>query len=369
MPSERNNKQKKLLILCPHPLGYVPGQRLKYEQYLEIFKTNGYQVRVSPFMSEAFQKIVYTKGHYLSKLFWTLFGYARRIYDLFSLPCYDIVYVFLWVTPFGPPLFERLTSKLSHKLIYDIDDMIYLQDHRSKTNPIISKIKGKNKPVYLFRAANYVITSTETIEEFAKKINDKVVNIPVTINTSAYTPKISYVKQKEKIIIGWSGSYTTSPYLHLLDDVLLQVRRKYDFTLLVMGDENFRIPGIDVKAIPWQEGYEIATIRSFDIGLYPLPNDEWVLGKGGGKALQYMAVGVPTIATGVGVNFKIIDNGENGFLVSSQEEWVDRICQLIADESLREKMGTKGTETIEKYYSVNANKDKYLSILNILSAS
>src|SRR5689334_5541209 len=103
MQSEKRNK--KILILCPHPVGYVPGQRLKYEQYFDIFKENGYEITVSPFMSESFQKIVYKKGKVLKKMYWTIIGYLRRIRDLFRIRKYDVVYVFLWVAPFAPNIF------------------------------------------------------------------------------------------------------------------------------------------------------------------------------------------------------------------------------------------------------------------------
>src|SRR5438128_2448625 len=78
-----NTKNKKrMLVLCPHPVGYAPGQRLKYEQYFDIFKENGYELTVSPFMTESFQKIVYKNGNFLRKAWWTIFGYTKRLLDL-----------------------------------------------------------------------------------------------------------------------------------------------------------------------------------------------------------------------------------------------------------------------------------------------
>ena len=134
-----------------------------------------------------------------------------------------------------------------------------------------------------------------------------------------------------------------------------------------MGDAGFTLNGVEVEALPWCEKYEVEVISRFDIGVYPLPNEEWVLGKSGLKALQYMALGIPTVATDIGTIHRIIRSGENGFLVSSEEEWKTTIERLINDECLRQNAGKQGTLTVEELYSINANKGKYLTILNGLT--
>jgi glycosyltransferase involved in cell wall biosynthesis len=362
MSLEKNNKKRKVLVLCPHPVGYAPGQRLRYEQYLDSFRDAGYVVDVSPFMTEKFQKMVYSTGRIPEKFFWTFIGYVKRFFTLFTLRQYDVIYIFLWVTPFGFPVFEWIVKLFSRKLIYDIDDLIYSKS-RSKANPIISGIKGRSKPIYLFKKADHIITSTVTIEEFARQFNNQITNIPVTVDTVKYSPRTDY-KIRNKITLGWSGSLSTSPYMHLLDEMLLELKKKLDFKLLILGDPYFSIPNVDVEALAWTEGNEVETIRQFDIGLYPLPDEQWILGKGGGKALQYMALGVPTVATAIGMNFKIIANDINGFLVNTSEEWIDAIIKLANDQQLRERIGKSGIETVEKSYSINANKKHYLSILD-----
>src|SRR5690606_2998172 len=120
-----------------------------------------------------------------------------------------------------------------------------------------------------------------------------------------------------KVVVGWSGSISTAPYLYLLQDVLKEVNNICPFKLLVIGDKRFNIEGLDIETLDWSEEKEIPTLQRMDIGLYPLPlDDEWVLGKSGGKALQYMAVGIPTIATAIGANFRVIEEGESGYLVT-----------------------------------------------------
>ncbi|HZH96140.1 MAG TPA: glycosyltransferase, partial [Flavisolibacter sp.] len=137
---------------------------------------------------------------------------------------------------------------------------------------------------------------------------------------------------------------------------------------VVMGDTGFHIEGVEVESLPWKESYEVEVISRFDVGLYPLPDEKWVYGKSGLKALQYMALGIPTVATALGTIFRIIKDGENGFLVQSKEEWKKRLIELISDQQLRERVGKKAAATVEEHYSVNANKSNYLSILNNLTA-
>ncbi len=352
-----------MIVICPHPENTAPGQRLKYEQYFDYFREHNIELTVRPFMSSRFQKIVYRKGNIPEKIFWTLVGYIKRTLLLFSLRKYDIVYIFLWVTPFGKPVYEWLYTKMAQKVIYDIDDLVFLRE-TSNANKFIANLKGKYKSIFLMKKADHVITCTPYLDEFVRKHNSRTTDISSTINTDKYKAKKIYSLINGKIVLGWSGSHTTSKYLYLLEPVFRQLKKEgFLFKLMVMGDDTFRLEGIEVEALPWKESYEVEVIRTFDIGLYPLPDEPWVYGKSGLKALQYMAAGVPTIATSISTNFRIIENDVNGFLAISNEEWINYIKKLILDETLRERIGKKGAETVENKFSVNANKDTYLSII------
>jgi L-malate glycosyltransferase len=360
-------KKKRILFVCPYPENVAPSQRLKFEQYYPHFREAGYEVVTSSYISSAFWKIIYKKGNFTAKAWYSLTGYLKRIADLFRLGQFDIVYVHLWVTPFGHPVFEWLYRKASRKLVYDIDDLVYLKNVESKAHPLVTLIKGREKPLFLMKAADHVITCTPYLDEFVKKFNSHTTDISSTIDTEKYIPKKDYAVPG-KVTIGWSGSHSTSRYLHLLDDVFRDLARSYSFKLLVMGDENFSIDGVEVEAIPWNESYEVEIISRFDIGVYPLPDEEWVLGKSGLKALQYMAAGIPTVATAIGAIFRIIQDKKNGFLVDSRLEWKQCLIQLLSDVKLRNEIGKKAIFTVEKKFSVKATKNVYLSILNELSS-
>ena len=299
-------------------------------------------------------------GNLHLKTFWVMFGYGRRIFDLFKVPFYDGVYVSLNVTPFADSFFERAVRLLSKKMIYDIDDLVFM-GKTSKVNRLISFLKPREKVFYLMKNADHVITCTPYLDEIARNHNHKTTDISSTIQTDKYLPRISSQKSKP-LTLGWSGSYSTSPYMKLLGGVLKELKKKHDFNILVIGDENFAIEGLEIEAIRWSEETEVSSLSRIDIGLYPLPNEEWVLGKSGLKALQYMALGIPTVATAIGANFRVIEDGVSGFLVKTESEWLDRLDKLLTDSRLREKIGIKARERVQNLYSVQANEPVYLKI-------
>lgn len=356
--------RKKILILCPHPENVAPGQRLKYEQYFNHWRESGYDIKVSSFMSLQFWNIVYKKGFIVEKVFWTIFGYSRRVINLFQLPFYDITYVFLWGTPFGSSLYEKMVRLLSKKLIYDIDDMVFL-GHSSDANKFWQALKGKEKMITLMKLANHVITCTPKLDEFVKQYNINTTDISSTVDTTNKYVPINNYKNDHQIVLGWSGSHSTSKYLYLLEKVFIELAKKYDYKLMVMGDASFQILGVNVEAYDWAENIEIYTLQRFDIGLYPLPDEEWVYGKSGLKAIQYMALGIPTIATSLGANYRIIEHEQNGYLINPNDfnDWKDKIEELILSSELREKFGVAGRKSIVEKYSLEANKEKYLEIL------
>ncbi|MFC6998580.1 glycosyltransferase [Rufibacter roseus] len=353
----------KILFIVPYPYDKAPSQRLKFEQYVPIFKKEGIEVEYSSFFDEEAWSILYKKGKFISKVAAVFRGYFRRVSDLFRLRKYDVVFVHLWVTPIGPPIFEWIYSRVGRNMIYDIDDLVFLNSakHMAWWKKILS---SKDKPIYLMKKAEHVLTGTPYLKDFALRYNPNSTDISVTMDTERYMPINTY-SNEGKVVVGWSGSVSTSPYLFLLKDVLQEVNAKFPFKLLVIGDKQFHIEGLDIETLDWTQEMEIPTLQRMDIGLYPLPlDDEWVLGKSGGKALQYMAVGVPAIATAIGANFRVIEDGVSGYLVTTKEEWKERLLYLLQHPEERRKIGLAGRKRIEEKFSVKKTKYTYLAVFN-----
>ena len=311
-------------------------------------------------MDEDLWRVIYQKGFFFQKVLGIFKGYCRRVKDIFRLRQFDLIYIHLWVTPIGGSFFERIFAAFSKKMIYDIDDMVFL-GHSSDANTKLAFLKGKSKSMLLMKKADHVIACTPKLHEFVMQFNSEVSDISSTINTEIYQPKSSQ-ELNSPIIIGWSGSHSTSKYLHLLSAVFLRLQQRYNIVLKVIGDAEFLIPAVKVDAMEWNLDSEVQELKTFDIGVYPLPDEEWVYGKSGLKALQYMSLGIPTVATDIGANKRIIKNGINGFLVKNEEEWIDCIIRLISDKALRERMAANAIQTVQDQFSLDANQHKYLNI-------
>lgn len=351
----------KVLFLLPYPVDTVPGQRLKFEQYFDYFRGNNIEIKVCSFISPRFYKILYKKGRYLTKILYTLKGYLLRLRHIFDAREFDVVYLFLWLAPFGPAALEFLLKKMNRPVIYDIDDLVYLP-HSSEANKFTRFLKNKNRITVNMKMAEHIIVCTEHLRRYALQYNKNVTNISSTIDTRRYFVHNPYSNER-KVVVGWSGSHTTSQYLHLLDDVLGKLQKKYGIGIKVIGDKDFQIPDVETEAQNWKLDTEVEDLQKIDIGLYPLPDEEWVLGKSGLKALQYMAVGIPVVCTAIGEAARFIQDNVNGFLAENKEDWLNKISLLIENPELRRRLGAAARKTVEERFSLEANAPRYLGIL------
>lgn len=358
----QNKNKIKVLFLVPYPKNSAPSQRLKFEQYFDYFEKNNIKITFCPFYTKKMYSYLYEKGHSFKKIFNVLARLLIRLKQVFSAINYDLVYLHLEASPLRVLFFEKLLVLLGKPIIYDIDDLIYLPKKRNLTR-IVSFIFAKTpkKVNYLMTKSKYVIVCTNYLKSYSLKFNRNVINISSTINTDTYLPKKH--TEKKQVCVGWSGSHSTAPYLKILAGVLKKLQKKYNIKIKVIGDSSFKIEGLNIEAKNWNEKTEIEDLKEIDIGLYPLPKDEWVFGKSGLKALQYMALGIPPVCSAIGTNFEIISDGKDGFLARSDKEWFEKISLLIENKELRKKIGIEARKKVEKKYSVKVNAPRYLNVI------
>ncbi len=355
----------KVLFIEPYPTE-GPSSRYRVEQYIPYFRDSGVICQVRPFVSPAFYKILYRKGNYLKKIIYFIASSVRRFGDIFRAFYSDIVFIHLEAYPFGPPLFEWFIKMCNKKIIYDLDDAIYL-GLTSSVNRAVKYLKCPSKINMIIMISGHVVTCNEYLGDYARGVNPNVTVISTSLDTSKFMP-VKKAMNPGRLTIGWIGSYSTASYLDLIKDALLEVSGRYPFVLKIIGAGDYDIgingPSIEVLRLKWELGDEIRQFQSLDIGIYPLPDDKWVLGKTGFKTMQYMSVGVPCVVSNVGRNKRIVQDGVNGFLAGTKKEWVDKISMLIENRELREKIGAAGRKTVEEKFSVKVNMPKYIEIFN-----
>jgi glycosyltransferase involved in cell wall biosynthesis len=266
----------------------------------------------------------------------------------------------------GTSFFERQFARKA-KMIFDFDDSIWVQNV-SAGNKMFSFFKNAEKTKDIIAKADLVFAGNNYLAGFARQFNENVVIVPTTIDTEIYKPILK--NAKEKICIGWSGSITTIEHMETKMQALKAIKNKYGNKVYfkIIGDGRYYNEDLKTQGLPWKKETEIHDMAEFDIGIMPLPDTEWAKGKCGLKGLQYMALGVPTIMSPVGVNSEIIQDGENGFLADSDEEWVNKLSLLIESFELRRKIGNTGRKTVEEKYSIHTNSKLYLRYFDQLTS-
>jgi glycosyltransferase involved in cell wall biosynthesis len=353
--------KQKIAILCPYPLQQAPSQRFRFEQYLEFLSENNLEISVFPFLNQGAWEIFYHQGKPFQKSIALILGMFRRGFLMFNLLSFPIIFIHREAAPMGPPVFEWILCKVFKKqVIYDFDDAIWLPNY-SKQHEKFHRLKAYWKIKHIVRWANTVVVGNSFLAEYALRFNGNVTIIPTTIDLRFHR-KPTAICENHPLVIGWTGSHTTINYLLEIADSLEILASKHHFVFRVISNlpPDFDLPNVDF--VKWNQATEMQDLSSFDIGVMPLTDDEWSKGKCGFKALQYMSLGIPTVASDVGVNANIIEDGKNGFLIHTKEDWVIRLTELLTNPVLRSRLGSASKDTVKMEFSVEANQHKYLKL-------
>jgi len=274
------------------------------------------------------------------------------------------------VFPFGPAILERLYGIISRRIIYDIEDNIISDESYEQTYNLSNKrktigfLKSKKKYEYLIKISDVVITSSPVLSERCNELSgsDKSIFIPSTLNEKRFLPRTSSVN-KEKLTIGWTGTFSTKPFLEIVIPSLEALYKERDFKMKVIGNFEMENPALDLEVTQWSEENEVRDLQDIDIGLYPLPVNDWVSGKDGLKAMQYMSIGIPAVCTAVGNVLNIIDDGVDGILVLEESEWKEKLKDIIDDEMKRKIIGENARKTFLSKFSKKSITKLYLKAL------
>ncbi len=352
-----------VLFIAPYPTAEAPSQRFRYEQYFSLMKKEGITFTTSTFIDKKAWAILYKKGHFFDKVAALIRGYLRRVGNIFSLRKYDVVFIHREASPFGPPIFEWLITKVFRKYtIFDFDDAIWIPNASESNSKLTMVFKRFHNTGDICKWVNVVSVGNKYLAEYAGQFNKNVVVNPTTIETDDHH---NVVKQHDNtvFVIGWTGSHSTLKYLNDIYPILERLEKKYIFEFHVIADVPPRFSMKSLRFVKWNKGSEINDLLQFNIGIMPLPDDIWSKGKCGFKALQYMALGIPAIVSNVGVNAEIVDHDVNGFICNTLEDWETYLELSITNPKKVEELSLHTRSKIVDNYSVKSNSRNFLNIL------
>lgn len=349
----------KVLAIVPNLYDTSPGQRYRLEQWEPLLRERGVEITYVPFESEALHELLYKPGLIGRKMNLVVGRLRQRLSDLKSVKKYDVVYIFREAALLGPPLVERLIARSGVPFVFDFDDAVFVS-YRSPSNGYLSYLKFAGKTKTICRLAAHVMAGNPYLAEYARQVNEHVSIIPTTIDTDKY--QVPAEKANAVPVIGWTGSYSTVQHLDTLRSALTKLAAKHAFRLRVIGTPSYELEGVEVDAMKWRSETELNDLNAIDIGVMPLPDDAWSKGKCGLKALQFMALGIPTVCSPVGVNTEIIQDDQNGFIAATESEWVEKLGRLLSSHELRQRLGTAGRETVEQRYSAKTQAPRVFEI-------
>ncbi|MBN8544216.1 MAG: glycosyltransferase family 4 protein [Alphaproteobacteria bacterium] len=319
--------------------------RQRMVQAMPYLAQEGIELQLAPLFDNAYLGGFFAQGK--RPIAAIASAYAKRLMMLTRMGAYDFIWVQYELFPYLPlEWLIRLTNK---PVILDYDDAIFHQ-YDQHPNPLVRAALGR-KLQGLMRRANMAFCGNNYLREYVARYCNRAEIIPTVVDVAHYTPPIS--KDANVLpTLGWIGSPSTWRYCQTILPVLSSLVHAKQMHVLVVGANHAADTSLPFEYRLWYEAREISDIHAMDIGIMPIPDAPWARGKCGYKLIQYMACGIPVIASPVGVNSEIVQHGVNGLLASTPEEWQAAINQLVGDAALRQRLGQAGRKTVEERYSI-----------------
>ena len=351
---------RRILALATNPETGA-STRCRVLQWAPALEAAGFSLSLDAFFSPAGAEVLYQPGRYGTKAAHVIFGAVRRAARLARAPrTADLLFIHREAFPLGRRFFLKTLERFPGPIVYDYDDAMFLPQRGGRG--LLARFEDVETPKEVMRLSRVVLAGNEFLAEYARPYAGRVVVLPTCIDTQRFVPRARQRRPGEPLLVGWIGSHSTAKYLHSLKPVLEEAAREIPFRLYIVGSaEPLALKGIEVTQAAWSLAREVDDFSRCDVGVYPVWPDAWGEGKCGYKAIQFMACGVPVVASAVGVNRTIIEEGVTGSLASTEEEWVDKLKQLLLDAALRQRLGQAGREAIEARYSLDAHAATLLS--------
>lgn len=338
------------------------SSRVRFFQYLPYLRSQGLELQVETLLDDEYIRRLYS-GRQASP---AAIGqaYFRRLGWLARSRSFDLLWVEKELLPWLPAWAEGLLDGLGLPYVVDYDDAVF---HRYglHANPLVRTLLGR-KIEAVMRHAAVVVAGNDYLAQHARSAGARRVEyLPTVVDLQRYTVQ---PQPRPGFRLGWIGTPVTAPNLAQLQPAFADARVRSVVRLVLIGAGGpDPLPGVEKEILPWSEAGEVADIQSFGAGIMPLPDEPFERGKCGYKLIQYMACGLPVIASPVGVNTRIVEPGATGLLASSGSEWTAAILELASNPGLRARLGAAGRARVEQEYSLQVAAPRLLEILRSAS--
>lgn len=358
----------KVLALASYPVE-AAATRYRLAQFVAPLAERGIDLSIRPFLDSKQFADLYRKQAWPR----TVAGLAKsallRLFDVPAARKVDVVLLQREAMMFGPPLIEWLITRLLKRpIVLDLDDATYVRYISPTYGGIGSKLKWFSKTDDLIEWATLVVCGNGAIADYVASKGATTRTIPTVVDTNVFRPA-GEKREQRRLVMGWIGTHSTFPYLESIFPVLQKLAQQYSFCLKIVGagKADVNLPGVEIENLPWQLDREVADFQSIDIGLYPIDarlySGKWAQGKSGFKAIQYMAVGIPYVATPIGAAAEIGVVGETHYFANTDEEWHVTLERLLTDDEHRSEMGKSGRRHAIEHYGLPAQADKLAGAL------
>lgn len=353
--------------------------RFRLSQYRPPLARRGIDLRVRPMLSATGFSALYDRRRAPATAAALGAGVARRLADAVRASRADVVLVQREAALFGPPVLEWLAAgALRRPLVLDLDDATWIPYDSPTYGRFGRWLKPPGKTDRLIELADAVVCGNRYIERHveATATATPTLLLPTLVDLGTFRPRSLAVPAAVPAVpagppvIGWSGTHSTVPYLVDVAPALVSLAADHRFRLRVVGaGHGWRPPpGLDAEVVPWRRAEEVATLQSFDIGLYPLREDAWAMGKSGFKAIQYLAVGVPYVVSPVGSAADIGVAGTTHLEAHDAEEWRMSMSSLLENADLRQEMGRAGRAHAEAHFALEPAVEALSALLYRVAA-
>jgi glycosyltransferase involved in cell wall biosynthesis len=325
-----------------------PSSRYRICQFLPYLSAVGMECRIFPLFGPVYYRILEFRNpvaRLLVKVVYVGGRLVKRSWDLMTLPRVDVVVIEGQLFPYAPAWLERLILRVLPTVVLEFDDAIYLtRFHQSKIPALLKSVSES-------------VVGNEVLARYARQYCSHVSVIPTVVDTRRFTPAVgtepSAREDGQRLLrVVWIGLAYNLEYLDIVVPALRALSEQGLVCFRVICSHPPVLKGVNMEFRPWSMDLEATDLRECHIGIMPLPDTEWARGKCGLKLLQYMACGLATVASPVGVNREIVRDNETGFLAASPSAWYEKLYRLCQDDELRARLGRAGRQRVEGSYSL-----------------